>query len=179
MAKASAVASDVVDTEKRSGSSRARRAYQSRESLMQTVSIVLALLVGAGLVVQVGLNMALARSFGSAPAAALVNFLVGTVALLLFLFVLRQPWPDRTQWESVPAWAWFGGLFGALYVATATFAGPRLGALLLLALTVTGQLVASVIVDHYGLLGFREQAVTASRLFGVFLLVIAIYLIAR
>ena len=58
---------------------------------MQTVSIVLALLVGAGLVVQVGLNMALARSFGSAPAAALVNFLVGTVALSLFLFVLRQP----------------------------------------------------------------------------------------
>ena len=116
---------------------------------------------------------------GSAPAAALVNFLVGTVALSLFLFVLRQPWPDRTQWESVPAWAWFGGLFGALYVATATFAGPRLGALLLLALTVAGQMVASIIVDHYGLLGFREQAVTAPRLIGVLFLVIAIYLIAR
>ncbi|MBU3672501.1 MAG: DMT family transporter [Sinobacteraceae bacterium] len=146
---------------------------------MQTVSIVLALLVGAGLVVQVSLNMALARSFGSAPAAALVNFLVGTVALTLFLFVLRQPWPERAQWESVPAWAWFGGLFGALYVATATFAGPRLGALLLLALTVAGQMVASIIVDHYGLLGFREQAVTASRLFGVLLLGVSIYLIAR
>ena len=146
---------------------------------MQTVSIVLALLVGAGLVVQVGLNMALARSFGRAPAAALVNFLVGTVALLLFLFVLRQPWPDRTQWESVPAWAWFGGLFGALYVATATFAGPRLGALLLLALTVAGQLVASIIVDHYGLLGFAREPVDATRLLGVVLLLGGIFLIAR
>ena len=40
---------------------------------MQTVSIVLALLVGAGLVVQVGLNMALARSFGSMVRASPIN----------------------------------------------------------------------------------------------------------
>ena len=48
---------------------------------MKTVSMVLALLVGAGLVVQVAFNMAVSRALGSAPLAALGNFIVGTVLL--------------------------------------------------------------------------------------------------
>ncbi|MFM7625110.1 MAG: DMT family transporter, partial [Gammaproteobacteria bacterium] len=76
-------------------------------------------------------------------------------------------------------WAWFGGLFGAMYVTVATLAGPRIGALLLLALTVAGQMVASIIVDHYGLLGFAQQPVTTMRLIGVALLVAGIVLVAR
>lgn len=146
---------------------------------MVSLSWILALLVGAGLVVQVGLNMAVSRAVGSAPLAALVNFLVGTCLLIAFLLMWRQDWPTRSQLATVPVWAWFGGAFGAAYVATATFAGPRLGALLLLALTVCGQMVASLVVDHYGWLGFAQQPVTISRLLGVALLAIGIFLVAR
>lgn len=146
---------------------------------MYSVSVVLALLVGAGLVVQVGLNMAISRVLGSAPAAALVNFLVGSLILATLVALLRPDWPTRAQLSSIPLWAWLGGAFGAAYVATATFAGPRLGALMLLALTVAGQMLASIIVDHYGLLGFAEQPVTMTRLLGVALLAAGIFLVAR
>ncbi len=146
---------------------------------MQMTSMVLAFLVGMGLVVQVGLNMAVARSIGGAPIAALVNFLVGTVLLTLMLLALRQDLPSREQLSSVPWWAWLGGLLGALYVATATFAGPRIGALLLLALTFSGQLIGSMLVDHYGLLGFQQQTISMSKLFGVLLLCGGVFLIAR
>ena len=54
-----------------------------------------------------------------------------------------------------------------------------LGALLLLALTVGGQMIASIIVDHYGLLGFAREPVDATRLVGVVLLLGGIFLIAR
>lgn len=146
---------------------------------MYSLSVVLALLVGAGLVVQVGFNMAISRALGSAPAAALVNFIVGSLLLLLLVASLRPEWPTRAQLSSIPLWAWLGGGLGAAYVATATFTGPRLGALLLLALTVAGQMLASVIVDHYGLLGFAQQPVTATRLLGIALLVAGIFLVAR
>lgn len=146
---------------------------------MQMISMGLALLVGAGLVVQVGLAMQVARVVGSAPAAALVNFLVGTMALTLVLLASRQEWPSREQLVGVPWWVWFGGLFGALYVATATFVGPRIGALLLLALTFSGQLIGSMLVDHYGLLGFPQQSISAVKLLGVILLCCGVLLIAR
>lgn len=146
---------------------------------MYSLSMMLALLVGAGLVVQVALNMTVSRIVGSAPLAALANFVVGTLLLILFLLLMRQDWPSREQLATVPLWAWFGGALGAAYVATATFAGPRLGALLLLALTVAGQMIASLVVDHYGLLGFAQQPVTVTRLLGVALLAIGIFLVAR
>jgi transporter family-2 protein len=137
--------------------------------------MLFAFLVGAGLVIQVGLNMAVSRALGGAAMGALVNFIVGTLALITLLLFLRQPLPGREALAGVPAWAWFGGLFGAAYVALATFAGPRLGALLLLALTVAGQMVASVIVDHYGLLGFQQQPVTSLR---IAFLVVGVWLVA-
>lgn len=146
---------------------------------MYALSMVLALLVGAGLVVQVALNMAISRATGSALFAALANFLVGTALLTLCLVLSRADWPTRAQLGTVPAWAWLGGALGAAYVAIATFAGPRLGALLLVALTVSGQMMASVIVDHYGLLGFNQQPVTTSHLIGIALLAIGIFLVAR
>lgn len=146
---------------------------------MHMTSMVLAFLVGMGLVIQVGLNMAVARSIGGAPIAAFVNFLVGTAMLSLMLLVLRQDLPSREQLATVPWWAWMGGLLGALYVATATFAGPRIGALLLLALTFSGQLVGSMLVDHFGLLGFPQQTISVSKLLGVLLLCGGVLLIAR
>jgi len=50
---------------------------------------------------------------------------------------------------------------------------------LLLALTVGGQMIASLIVDHYGLLGFAREPVDVTRLVGVALLLGGIFLIAR
>lgn len=146
---------------------------------MQMTSMVLAFIVGMGLVVQVGLNMAVARAIGGAPIAALANFLVGSVLLALMLLALRQDLPSREQLGAVPWWAWLGGLLGAMYVATATFAGPRIGALLLLALTFSGQLVGSMLVDHFGLLGFPQQSISTSKLLGVLLLCGGVVLIAR
>lgn len=146
---------------------------------MLSLPVVITLLVGAGLVVQIGLNMAVARSVGSATAAAMANFLVGTVVLIVFFLLLRQDWPSKEQLGAVPWWAWAGGFFGAMYVAAVTLNGPRLGAVLLLALTVTGQMVASLVVDHYGLLGFSQQPITLVRLTGVVLLAVGVYLIIR
>jgi transporter family-2 protein len=145
---------------------------------MRLVPMLLAFAVGAGLVIQVGMNMALSRAFGSPVAASFVNFMVGTFALGA-LFLMRHDLPGREQVAGVPTWAWFGGFLGAAYVTVATLAGPRLGAMLLLALTVAGQMVASLVVDHHGWLGFAQQPVTALRLLGVALLVLGIVLIAR
>jgi transporter family-2 protein len=145
---------------------------------MQIGTMLLAFAVGAGLVVQVGMNVALGRALGSPFLGSLANFLVGSAAIVTFV-LLRVDLPGRAQLAGAPAWAWFGGLFGAMYVTVATLAGPRIGALLLLSLTVAGQMVASIVVDHYGLLGFPQQPATLLRLLGVAFLVAGIVLVSR
>ena len=141
--------------------------------------LTLTFLAGAGLVVQVAMNSAVGAALGRPILGAVMNFVVGLGALLVFVAVTRVPMPSREALVSTPGWAWFGGLMGALYVATVTIAGPRLGAVLILALTVAGQMITSVIFDHYGLLGFAQQPVTTTRIVGVLLLCAGIALVAR
>jgi bacterial/archaeal transporter family-2 protein len=146
---------------------------------MKWLLMPLVLLAGAGLVVQVGFNAALRSVFGSATMAVLTNFLVGSLALLAFVFVSRASWPSSAQIAAAPVWAWLGGLLGVFYVATATIAGPRIGALLLLALSVAGQMVASLLIDHNGWLGFPQEPISATKLLGAALLFAGVLLIAR
>jgi bacterial/archaeal transporter family-2 protein len=147
---------------------------------MQTALYALAFVSGLLLTVQVGLNAALRSAFGGNPGtAALANFMVGTLGLFAYLLVTRAEWPARAAVLGAPAWAWFGGLLGAFYVASSVVVGPRLGAAALLALTVFGQLVASLVVDNYGWLGFPQHPLTAARFVGVVLLLAGVILIVR
>lgn len=139
---------------------------------------LLAIAVGAGLTVQVGMNGTIGTTVGSPLLASVANFFVGTVALCaVALATGARAAPGTTT--SVPAWAWFGGLFGAAYVAAVTVLGPRLGAVVLLALVLLGQMTTSLLVDHFGIVGFPQNAVTPSRLVGVVLLVAGVLLIVR
>jgi transporter family-2 protein len=146
---------------------------------MQSLLYLLGLGVGIGLVLQVGMNSTLRSILGSPILAALISFVVGSVALACFLGVLRTPLPERAQLAAVPAWAWLGGILGAFYVASSVIVGPRLGAATLLALVVLGQLGTSLVVDHFGWLGFAQHPLTLMRLAGAALLFGGVLLITR
>ena len=146
---------------------------------MQTALYTLAFVSGLLLTVQVGFNAALRNAFGNPGTAALANFLVGTVGLVGFIVVTRETWPTKAALSAAPAWAWFGGLLGAFYVASSVVIGPRLGAAALLALTVLGQLAASMLVDHFGWLGFPQHPFTLARFAGATLLFVGVLLIVR
>lgn len=139
---------------------------------------LLAVLVGAGLTVQVGMNATVRLAIGSPVLASIVNFVVGLGALALVAVASGARWTPGSA-ATVPAWAWFGGVLGAAYVAGTTVLGPRLGAAALLALTLAGQMVAALLVDHYGVIGFPQSPLTPARLLGAALLVAGVLLIMR
>ena len=137
------------------------------------------LIAGGVLALQVGMNGLLQTTTRSPLIAALINFVVGTALLLVAALVTRAPWPDMSVVRGIPTWAWLGGFCGALYVATVSFTGPRLGATTVLALTLLGQSVVSMLVDHYGLVGLPVNPVSLTRVLGVLLLLGGALLIAR
>jgi transporter family-2 protein len=146
---------------------------------MSSSLYLIAFLAGVGLTIQVGMNGAIRSATSTASFASLVNFIIGTLALCVFVLATRQALPTREALGAIPWWGWFGGMLGAFYVASATIVGSTLGGTTLLALTVLGQLVAALLVDHYGWLGFPEHPITLARAAGVCLLLAGIWLIAR
>ena len=128
--------------------------------------LALAFLVGAIVPVQVGLNAKLQSVAGPGLFAALVNMVVGAVALCTVLLLTRAPWRSAAVLGQAPAWAWLGGLMGVSFVAGALWLGPKLGAALLIALTVAGQMFAALALDHFGVLDYSPQPLNLWRAVG-------------
>jgi transporter family-2 protein len=139
--------------------------------------LVFAFAAGAMLPVQFGVNAQLARWIESPVRAALVSFIVGAVALLVAAAALYRNVPPASRLADAPWWVWTGGLFGAFYVLGSVVAAPRLGAATLVALILAGQAVSSLIVDHFGWVGFEEQPITLGRVAGVLLLAAGVALV--
>jgi bacterial/archaeal transporter family-2 protein len=146
---------------------------------MQIGWIALALIVGFVLPLQAGINAQLRTHLGSPIVTAAVSFIVGTLALLLVILATRSPLPGATAIARAPWWHWTGGFLGALYIAAAVILAPRLGATALVALIVGGQMVGSLILDHWGLVGYPVRPVTSMRIFGVVMLMGGMYLVVR
>lgn len=144
---------------------------------MSTFWIVLALVAGGCLATQVGVNGALSRAVGSPILAAAVSFAVGTVALIAYALAGRVPLAGVADAGGQPWWVWSGGVLGAFYVTTMISAAPRLGAAVTIGLVITGQMVASLALDHVGALGFPLHAVTVPRLLGAAMIVGGVVLV--
>ena len=93
--------------------------------------------------------------------------------------VSRPPLPDRSSLVRGPWWIWVGGLVGACYVASAASFASKLGAAPWLGLIVTGQVLASLLMDHFGLLGFPTHPLSTGRFLGVALLIAGVTLVVR
>ena len=131
--------------------------------------LMFAFAAGVALPVQFGINAQLANWLDSPVRAAFVSFLTGTIVLAGAAALVFKPLPSVSRLGHAPWWVWVGGAFGAFYVAGSIVAAPRLGAATLVAAIVAGQSLASVVVDHFGWVGFEPKHVSAGRLAGVVL----------
>ncbi len=143
---------------------------------MAIAFLLLAVAAGGALPFQAGINARLATFVGGPIRASMISFAVGTVVLVLVALVVTRGVVSTGRLGSVPWWGWLGGAVGAGYVASAVAAAPRLGALNLFAALIFGQILCSVVLDHYGVL-YREHGLSACRITGVVLLAAGVALV--
>jgi transporter family-2 protein len=143
------------------------------------IAFPFALFAGALVTVQAGSNAQLRQSFGSAMRALLVNYVLGFTVVRGHVLIARVPWPTTDRIGAAPWWAWIGGLSGAAYGMAAILLASQLGATTLMALAVSGQLLISVALDHFCLLGFEAHPAGWARMAGCILMVCGFVLIAK
>jgi bacterial/archaeal transporter family-2 protein len=140
--------------------------------------LALPFIAGACLPLQTGINGQLAKQVSSVLSAALISFAVGTLALLVLVLVQREV-PSLGALKGLTWWHWSGGLLGVMFIAIAAFAGPKVGALLFMALVIAGQLGMALALDHFGWAGFREAPISLGKFVGLLLIVAGILVIRR
>lgn len=145
--------------------------------LNAALPITLAVAAGISLVVQQALNANLRGALGSAGWSGFTSYLVGTICMALLALALRDPVPSANVAARIPWWAWSGGLFGAIFIGLAILLIPQIGAATFFALLVTGQMLASLAFDHFGLLGVPVQPASLVRLAGAAFLILGVVLI--
>lgn len=140
--------------------------------------LLLGLAVGFGLTSQAGVNAQLRTAMATPVHAAFVSFVIGTVILGV------MAWHnDRTFFTQplagIPWWAWLGGALGAFNIALSIYLAPKLGALVLAATIVVGQMLTSLVYDQYGLLGYPKAEINWTRVAGACLLIAGLVLVSR
>ena len=146
---------------------------------MTFFAILIAIVAGAANPFQSGTNAELNKQLGTPLWAAVIVYLTGLGGVLLCELAFRQRVPVAARVASVPAWAWFGGLISILPTIAGLTLAQKLGAGIFTGLTVTVSLATSVILDHYGLIGFRQHAASPMRLAGCAIMVAGLWMITR
>lgn len=142
----------------------------------RSLLVLVGIIVGAVLTVQAGVNAQLRFFVGSPFRSAWVNFTVGMLTLGCIVLLTRA---EPTAIRQSSWWMWIGGMLGSVYVVGSVVLAPRLGATTLAATIVSGQLIAAVILDHFGWVGYRGVPITWQRLLGVALLLAGVLLVQR
>ncbi|MCS6865320.1 MAG: DMT family transporter [Gemmataceae bacterium] len=140
---------------------------------MHTVFFAL-LAAGAGMCIalQASANGNFRKNLGDNPLFAAYFSICGTIlTATLAMLLWRPPAPSWAMLRSTPWWNWLGGPLGALIVLAGAALTQRLGAALFIALVVGGQLLASLLLDHFALMGLQEQPLSAGRMVGALLVV--------
>ncbi len=140
---------------------------------------LLAVIVGSLLPFQAGINASLRFALNSPVLAAITNFTVGGSLVVAYALASRTPLPSVSQLARVPAWCWLGGVMGACLVFAGVLLSHRLGAATFTACIILGQLTASVVVDHFGWVGYAQHAVSGPRIVGLLMLLGGAFLIRQ
>jgi len=141
-------------------------------------ALAAAFVSGGFIAVQAPTNALLARGVGSPVNAALVSFVVGSLALTVVALLMGAR-PTEGALRSLPWYAWTGGFYGAVFVAVAAFAAPRLGVTFFLMVAIGGQLAMALFLDRIGAFGIDKVDVSATRLAGIALVLAGAFLVRK
>lgn len=131
--------------------------------------------VGVSIPLMAALNGGLGRQIASPYAATFILFCVGLV-LSFGLMMANGGFPALDKFRGVPPYAYVGAVVVVSYIASITWAGPRIGVGNAVFFVLLGQVVAAAAVDHFALLSAAPALVTPRRLMGIAVMALGVYL---
>jgi bacterial/archaeal transporter family-2 protein len=145
---------------------------------MKLTWYVIAFLSGAFLPIQAGLNTRLGKVIANPLYASMISFVVGAATVACYILFTKQ----QVSWagiKSAPAYVWIGGALGAFYVTAIILSFPRIGPALTFGLVVAGQIIISVLLDHFNVLVAQQHSINIWRIFGIVLIIAGVIIVRK
>jgi transporter family-2 protein len=130
--------------------------------------------------VAVGVQSPIAGAMGQRVGGTASSFIIHLSGMILSGILLFARGGEKVRdWHTLPWYMLGAGIFGLILYQTINITLPRLGSTMMIALIIIGQLLAGVIIDHFGLMGVVTRPIDLPRLIGIAALLVGGYLIAR
>lgn len=137
------------------------------------------LIAGIANAIQPGQNATLAKGLSQPLTAGIAVGLGGAAGILVVGLVSRRlAWPTYSELTQIPWWAWFGGVMGGAVVVAQLLIARQIGAGAFLGLLVTAGVITSIVLDHFGWVGFEVHPVSLWRILGGALMIGGVILVA-
>jgi transporter family-2 protein len=132
---------------------------------MEAFAIPFLLGVGGLLALQAAANVQLSAAVGSPAGGATLQLALGALLLLTATVAVRTLAALRLLDDAAP-WHLVGGVASAIYIFAGIALFPRLGAVVTVGLFITGQMLASLVLDTTGWLGVQAKPAGAVAVLG-------------
>lgn len=130
----------------------------------------LATLDGVLVALMVAFNGLLASRIGNEPALLAIH-IVGFIGTIILLLASRK---SLCTMKGLPYYLFIAGALGIFNVLFNNLSFGKLGATLTLSLNLVGQLIASMAIDHYGLLGLIRNRINFKKVIGMTVMILGI-----
>lgn len=138
----------------------------------------MAVIAGAFLPMQGSMNSKLAKAGENPVYASMISFTIGVLALVTYILLTSQ----NVSWKGLkdaPSYSWLGGVLGAFYVTVIVFAFPKIGPGLTFGLVVAGQLITSMVMEHFQIMGTPHQPISLGRIVGILLIIAGVVAVKK
>jgi bacterial/archaeal transporter family-2 protein len=141
---------------------------------------LLIILIGLLGGVAVGVQSPIAGAMGQKVGGTASSFIIHVSgAICSGVLLLLNGGEKIRAWYTLPFYMLGAGIFGLILYLTLNVTLPRLGATMMVALIIVGQLITGVVIDQFGWLGVQVHPIDLSRALGILVLIGGAYLIAR
>lgn len=131
---------------------------------------MMAALDGVLIALMVVFNGLLASRTGNSQSLIIIH-VVGLLGTTLLLIGSRN---RLKSIRGIPFYLFIAGALGIFNVLFNNISFLKLGATLTLCLNLLGQLIASMIIDHFGLLGQQVNKINSTKLLGISIMILGI-----
>jgi len=138
---------------------------------MKFLFLALAFVAGAATSLQIPVNTELRRQLSHPMQATFVSFTVGMLISLAYCLISGSSAPSLTVMTRAPWWVWCGGLLGVLYIWSSIVLSPKIGLAAMLSMVIAGQMLMSLLIDHFGHLNAPVYPATPQRIAGAMLVI--------
>lgn len=136
------------------------------------MNYLISILTGVVLSIMVVLNGDLGNAAGNYISSVIIHF-VGLIGIIILLVVTKSKIKNL---KGIPFYMFSGGLIGILTVLFTNISFTNLGVSLTVSLALLGQLVTSIVIDHFGYFDLEVNKFEKKKIIGLGIIILGIFI---